>query len=404
MSILIQESKPVSIDFKGMMPELSKRHRATHHIHKYPAKLIPHIPNYLIQKYSQEKDIVLDPFCGSGTTLLEAILCNRNALGVELNPIGRLISKVKTTPLDIESVEAASKKCYKKIKTCNKFTIPEFENRDLWFTKKTQNNLAKIKSSIESLDLDQDIFDFLMVSLSSIIYKVSNSEQRDLMPRLSKNPIQANVLNEFLRQLNFNIERIKTLQSIKTKSQIIGNDAVTINSKRKANLIVTSPPYLSAMAYFRTTKLEYYWLNNGNEKSYKNFARKSIHGELSSGIPKQIHHTEIEEIDHLISSLYKKSKPYGLKTSLYFEQMEKILEKMHKILYDDGHFAMIVGNSKILEKRIFLNRLIPKLAEKTGFEFKLELRDRIKFHRLGIKRSNKTNRIYNEHILLFKKY
>ena len=78
-----------------------------HYIHKYTAKLIPSIPNYFIQKYSKINDIILDPFCGSGTTLLEAKLLSRNAIGLDINPLATLISEVKCNPLDLNELSEA---------------------------------------------------------------------------------------------------------------------------------------------------------------------------------------------------------------------------------------------------------------------------------------------------------
>ena len=71
----------------------------THGIHPYPAKFIPQIPSCLVETYSRKGDVILDPFCGSGTTLLETIIRDRQAIGVDVNPIATLISKVKTSCL-----------------------------------------------------------------------------------------------------------------------------------------------------------------------------------------------------------------------------------------------------------------------------------------------------------------
>ena len=67
-----------------------------HNICWYPSRYIPIIPAHLIESLSSAGDTVLDPFCGAGTTLLEAMKLNRNAIGIELSPIGAYISKVKT--------------------------------------------------------------------------------------------------------------------------------------------------------------------------------------------------------------------------------------------------------------------------------------------------------------------
>ena len=69
---------------------------ATHGYHRYPAKFIPQIVQKIINRYSEEKDVVLDPFGGCGTTLVEARLQKRNSIGVDVNDVAVIISKAKT--------------------------------------------------------------------------------------------------------------------------------------------------------------------------------------------------------------------------------------------------------------------------------------------------------------------
>lgn len=74
----------------------AKTNYLTHGLHPYPAKFIPQIPNALIQELSSVGDTVADIFCGSGTTLLEALTLKRNAIGIDANPLSALISRAKT--------------------------------------------------------------------------------------------------------------------------------------------------------------------------------------------------------------------------------------------------------------------------------------------------------------------
>ena len=69
----------------------------THGLHPYPAKYIPQIPHSLIEELSSYGETVADIFCGSGTTLVEANLLGRNAIGIDANPLACLISEAKTT-------------------------------------------------------------------------------------------------------------------------------------------------------------------------------------------------------------------------------------------------------------------------------------------------------------------
>ena len=77
----------------------------THNYHPFPAKFIPHIPQILIKQFSKPGDVVLDPFTGSGTTLVEAKLLGRESIGTDINPISVLASKVKTTVLSQSEIE-----------------------------------------------------------------------------------------------------------------------------------------------------------------------------------------------------------------------------------------------------------------------------------------------------------
>ena len=92
---------PTPIDLSGEFRKYIGKQvsYATHGIHRYPAKFIPQIPRFCIESYSEIGDDVLDPFMGSGTTLLESFILGRNSYGIDIHPLARLIAKVKTTPL-----------------------------------------------------------------------------------------------------------------------------------------------------------------------------------------------------------------------------------------------------------------------------------------------------------------
>ena len=71
----------------------------SHDIHPYPAKFAPQLPAQLIKLLSNVGEYIWDPFGGSGTTALEALLCDRSCISTDINPIGSIIGKAKTTAL-----------------------------------------------------------------------------------------------------------------------------------------------------------------------------------------------------------------------------------------------------------------------------------------------------------------
>ena len=73
---------------------------ATHAMHSFSAKFPPQLPRWAIQEFTKKGDAVFDPFVCSGTTFVEAKLLGRNSYGAEIDPLSRLIAKVKSTPID----------------------------------------------------------------------------------------------------------------------------------------------------------------------------------------------------------------------------------------------------------------------------------------------------------------
>ena len=91
----------ISIDYSWSFADKTVKETSylTHGYYTYPAKFIPQLAARLIQTHSHEGDIVIDPFMGSSTTVVEAIINKRMGIGTDVNEIAWLLAKVKTTPI-----------------------------------------------------------------------------------------------------------------------------------------------------------------------------------------------------------------------------------------------------------------------------------------------------------------
>ena len=161
---------------------------ATHGIHRYPAKFIPQVPRCCMEAYSDAGDSVLDPFMGSGTTLLESFFCGRNSYGIDIHPLAKLIAKVKITPLEPVGLNEVAEDLIARVKSDqedNSEWIPEIPNRDHWFRRSVLDELATVKKNIWSMKKG-DQQDFFKVCLSSIVRKVSNSDSDSLIPEVTR--------------------------------------------------------------------------------------------------------------------------------------------------------------------------------------------------------------------------
>jgi len=94
------------IDYSWSFSDKTRKDTAyiTHGYHRYPAKFIPQIVSRLAEKYTNEGDLIVDPFGGCGTTLVESKVMGRPSVGVDINPVAVLITKAKITPIDPQKI------------------------------------------------------------------------------------------------------------------------------------------------------------------------------------------------------------------------------------------------------------------------------------------------------------
>ena len=136
---------PVQDGIYEIIPDKTKIVASTNRLfNKYPTRYISAVPRYAINAYSKPGDIVLDPFCGSGTTAIEAMLLGRNALSIDIDPFARLLIKVKTTIYTVEDISFLDK-IVKKIKKMEvgevDYRLPAIPSIDKWFCPQSQRGL-----------------------------------------------------------------------------------------------------------------------------------------------------------------------------------------------------------------------------------------------------------------------
>ena len=101
--------KSIALAHDLKIPEAIRTIDFTHGLHRFPGKFVPQIPQYIFKTYLNEKSRILDPFCGSGTTLVEAILTNRYCVGYDIDPLSILVVNGKTHPLSISGLLEVTK-------------------------------------------------------------------------------------------------------------------------------------------------------------------------------------------------------------------------------------------------------------------------------------------------------
>ena len=140
------------------------------------------------------------------------------------------------------------------------------------------------------------------------------------------------------------------------KTRIIRGDAKKIKLKKKANLVITSPPYISAQEYLRSTRLEFFWLGFNSLMDLGKLRSQTLGLEGFRSNVVDIPEIGINKIDQFVNVISKKSKNKGFLIAKYFLDFQQVLQKININLFNDGYLVLVIGNNTILGKKIPSNK------------------------------------------------
>lgn len=267
-------------------------------LHPYPAKFTIDLALRYVEKYSTEYDVVLDPFCGSGTSLLASKMLNRNAIGFDINFIATLITQCKLLDL--------SQKDLTYLRGFNPQFIPSkshyYENINHWFKQESIEVLSSIKAQIKTYaNGNEKYIIFLNLIFSSIINIASNQDSDTRYASVQKPYLDRDyVFHKFNEKLHNTLNIYENLQSnvLSVKSQVFLHNAKELTQKMQNNsvsLILTSPPYPNTYDYYLYHKHRMCWLDYD--------FRLAMHNEIGSRreysslkLPKEKFNNDLREI------------------------------------------------------------------------------------------------------------
>ncbi|HLC55053.1 MAG TPA: DNA methyltransferase [Candidatus Nanoarchaeia archaeon] len=361
-----------SWDFRKEFTKMSN-----HGFHTYPAMMIPQITRRLISTYGSDAKVLLDPFMGSGTSILEATLHQnfKKAYGIDINPLALLISKVKTTPLDekelLEEYMLLMKRSLedKSSPTIANIEKPNFFNLDFWFKPEITLDLAILRKNIGKID-NEDVRNFFLVVFSEIVRTVSNTRKREYkLYRMNKEMLQKhnpNTFEEFDKKTRENINSMKEYLKERNKCEvkILTEDSryKTSIPNNEVDLIVTSPPYgdsRTTVAYGQFSRLALQWIGYSKEKVL------GIDKISLGGIPtKELNH-ELPSLT-LIKTLDKiaKKDPKRAKDVLsFYVDFDKCVDEMHRVTKKGAFLCFVVGNRTVKDIQIPTDEIILELFQ-----------------------------------------
>lgn len=335
----------------------------THNIHRYSGKFIPQIAGKAIELLTNPQDLILDSYMGSGTTLLEAALRGRNSIGVDLNPLAVLISKVKTTVVTSDDLTELSDLLIPFVsrmtsdgqislleepfdeELCNS----QFENNswrlnDPWNTKWYQEDvlfqLTRIYSVIEVIK-SEPARNIALVAFSDILRKSSNASSKYPNVMFDKNaPKKPLPAKAFIDSLNHVMSCViemsnKCRNSNTSTTAILHNNLDLPIESDSIDAIISHPPYIAAVPYAEYGSLSLEWLGH---------SCKELDGELTGG------------------------KRHSKKVvSRFSEDYEKYFLESYRVLKTGHYMFLMVGNPVSHGEKVELDVMTIEFAEKAGF-------------------------------------
>jgi hypothetical protein len=370
----------------------------THGLHEYPARMIPQIAKRLILRHTTAGTRILDPFCGSGTTLIEARLAKRYSVGVDVNPFAVLLAKTKVTPIDFKAVSFDHLNFFERLENeyvslKRKGELPEppkhiFPNLLHWFKEPVARDLEFLYQKIEEV-ADEDIKNLLRIVFSDTVFRTSNIDLRAsrfirTKPQEKLADFNPNVLLQFKKKLAVSVRqverfsrRVKTIESEWNPEQPVASvrqgDARKLPFKNgEFDAIITSPPYgeeKNTVAYSRWAKLSLHWLRL-NGKSIKE-AEKSTLGALTPSnikdllnlLPSQTASALLKEILAYDENRVKDALPF------FFDYFHALRE-MYRVLKENSYCCIVIGDRSIRKKHLDMERVTVELAIEAGFAHK----------------------------------
>jgi len=391
----------------------------THGLHKYPARMPPQIPGTLLNFFESQGELesgstVYDPFSGSGTTAVEARLNGHNAIANDINPFACMISKAKSTPLNISEIEATRSDLFEglpqKFDAISDEDIP-IENllseqaledvREIgtgWFSQPQLNQLLFTREKLNELEKErhnEDVIRFFRVCLAKtsryVSYQRLDEFKRYRMSPEDRETHNPNVYKELLNVTNENINMIKDYsskvnQGLETtifngdSRYILDSEQAPIG-KNDADIVITSPPYGDHQTTVAYGEFSTNLAMIAEGRDFDEMAAvdsRGLGGADSSSVSITELETESPSLHNTVESLHEIDGRSDDALS-FFEDFVQVIEEVAAITKPGRPVAWVVACRRMSDQLIPMHEITRELCESRGYSFEAELPRHIQF-------------------------
>jgi hypothetical protein len=336
----------------------------THGIHRYSGKFIPQIAGQVIEMITEPGELVLDPYAGSGTSLLEAGIRGRRSIGVDINPLACLISSVKTTAISPDLLEPWASRLTRAIAEHStdqlsllggtaakgvgtpeqdyRWSDPNFVK---WFPEERLRELLLIDHLIQGEER-VELRNVARLALSDILRQSSmaNTSYPNVMYDKRKKSTRP-AIPKFLRQLDDVISAVSELTAKlpAESAPVVLRGSATNLPLRDASVdaVVTHPPYIGSVPYAEYGRLSLMWLG----EDPLNLDKRLTGGRRQS-------RDVVDRFRHAFDEMIAESR---------------------RVMRAGAYLVMLLGSPTVRSERIDLPNMARSLTESHGFVLEAEI-------------------------------
>lgn len=381
LKIALEDSREV-----WEVPHAVNSRYLSHDYFRYIGKFPPQIAAAFIEQFSIKELPVLDPMCGGGTSLIEAWLAGIPAIGMDVNPVAVLASRVATSPVPVDLLEKEENRILEDVAQassgatmflgtpgtcCTSLNPPILFGNEKFFTESTLNELSFLWNSINSIE-DPRVADFCRIAFLGILRHVSKANVKKMNTEVDENKEPKPVIKTFVAKLHkMNAVNHILVDLPAPKVQVLQRDAMAPNLQQKsAGMVIIHPPYLSNTAFSESVQLPLAWLGYDHRTIWK---------------------TELRCRGSYVH------EPDGLRK--YIVGWHKILGEAIRATVDGGHICVVIGDGRTDFVRIPMGAI----TKEFGVDYKLRLVKEAE-HRINNNTGWTLNRrMTTQHLLVFRK-
>ena len=333
----------------------AKTRQLTHCYHDYPARMIPQVAGKLLDLYGPKSGRLFDPYCGSGTSLVEGMQRGLDVIGTDLNPLARLMSEAKTTPVALAKVDAAAAAMKRFITDTKPQVIDEIEGitrLDFWFKPEVSEKLAVLRAFLDEINNDA-VRRFFAVALSETVRECSNTRNEEFKlyryeaVRLEKfaPDVYAVMRGKIRRNREGLREFLEVLPTPVPQRQVFAFNTVDgiPDEIGTVDIVVTSPPYgdsQTTVAYGQYSRLSAAWLGLHEPARID---QKLMGSNKLQELPAFPCSALNEALQQIAATHTKRAR----EVAAFYVDLEKSIASVARIIKRGGHACYVVGNRKV---------------------------------------------------------